>query len=319
MLALASISWIGVSPAIAGILGVGEVLQRGDSGPKVGALQRQLLELGLYSGTVTEFYGPQTEAAISAYQQSLGLRADGIFGTQTDSALFDGVLLQSTTPTTGQVTTSGDRIFSLGERVVELGNRGADVQEIQTLLNNRFSPLLIDGVFGSNTQAVVTNFQQQYGLVADGKVGPQTLNTLLNVPPTTTIGTVSPTGTFPSVAVTPGITGSTSFTPLNTNLPVNASPATRRAAQINTGPYTVVIPANSDDDEKLNWVRRQQPRACMTRSRRGSYIFAGGYPEYSNAESVRLSLQADRPDVNTPRTNARVDYRGGDFSIECIR
>ena len=318
MIALASIPLIGVAPAIAGILGGGEILQRGDSGPKVGALQRRLLEVGLYSGTVTEFYGPLTEAAISAYQQSLGLNADGIFGLQTDSALFDGVLLQSPPPTTGQVTPSGDRIFSLGERVVEFGDRGSDVQEIQTLLNNRFSPLVIDGVFGSDTQAVVTNFQQQYGLVADGKVGPTTLNALLNAP-TTSIRTVSPSGTFSSVPITSGITGSTTFLPLNANLPVNASPATRRAAQINTGPYIVVVPADSDDEEKLSWVRRQQPRACMTRSRRGSYIFAGGYPEYSNAESVRLMLQADRPDVSTSRTNARVDYRGGDFIIECIR
>lgn len=316
MIALASIAWIGVSPAIAGILGVGEVLQRGDSGPKVGALQRQLLELGLYSGTVTEFYGPQTEAAISAYQQSLGLRADGIFGIQTDSALFDGVLLQSTTPTTGQVTTSGDRIFSLGERVVELGDQGSDVREIQTLLNrfNRFSPLTIDGAFGSNTQAVVTDFQQQYGLRADGKVGPTTLNALLNPPVNPTTGLT----TFRSIPIQSTPSGFTTSSTRNISLPANANQATINANQINNGPYTVVIPADSDDLAKLSWVRGTDRRACMTRSRRGSYIFAGSYQDYSSAESRRLELRANRLE-NSARTDARVDYRNGDLTVECIR
>ena len=313
LVAIASLSVVWVSPAIAGILNAGEFLQRGDSGPKVAALQRQLSELGLYSGTVTEFYGPQTQAAVSAYQQSLGLTADGIFGTQTDMALFDGILTQ-VAPSAASTVVS-NRTFRLGERVLSLGDQGPDVQELQTLLSSRFSPLTADGVFGSNTQSVVTNFQRQYGLLPDGQVGPATLTALSNAPVTTfPSGTITTSGIPIQTIPAPPVTS----VPLNANRSVESSQATISAAQINRGPYTVVIPADSDDVEQLNWIKRTEPRACMARSRRGSYIFAGGYSEFSNAETVRLTLQANRPDVNTSRTDARVDYRRGDFTVECL-
>ncbi len=49
------------------------------------------------------------------------------------------------------------------------GNRGADVQALQYLLN-----IGADGVFGSGTEAAVKSFQSAHGLTADGVVGPNT-------------------------------------------------------------------------------------------------------------------------------------------------
>lgn len=300
-IALVSIPMLGISPALAGILGPREILQTGDSGPDVGALQRQLRELGLYSGTVTEVYGPLTEAAVSAYQRSVGLTADGIFGAQTDRALFDGILPQTTSIRTQAISTSSDRTLLLGERLLSSGNRGSDVRELQTLLRDNFAPSIVpDGIFGSNTESAVRDFQRQYGLDPDGTVGDQTLGTLR--------------------AVSSGQSAS-SITTQNINRfnvgQNNTNQATRNASVINKGPYIVVVPADDDDDEKLAWVRETQPRACMTRSRRGSYIFAGGFEQFSSAETMRLALRANRRE-NEARTDARVDYRGGDFAVDCL-
>ena len=275
-------------------LSSGQTLRRGDSGPEVSALQRRLRDVGIYDGPISAFYGELTEAAVFRYQQDLGLTPDGIFGAQTRSALFDGVLPGSPAPVvTPPSSDPPTREFALGERSLRLGDRGADVRALQALLSERFPPAVeINGNFGSATEARVLQFQEFQGLTIDGIVGPATLNALRNPLNRDEVPELDP--------ITP-----------------EARQATINAALINQGNYVVVIPSRPDDVDKLNRIRQLQPSACMTRSRRGAYIFAGGYPEYSNAESMRLSLRSNRPDTDTPRTNARVDFmRNND--VECL-
>ena len=63
------------------------------------------------------------------------------------------------------------------------GDTGATVRVIQRELGRAgFDPGLIDGVFGSRTQAAVIAFQAAHGLVADGEVGSATA-AALGVPP----------------------------------------------------------------------------------------------------------------------------------------
>lgn len=408
---LVGIPLFSMSPAIAGILDTGELIRRGAQGNKVSTLQSQLTRSGFYSGPISGFYGELTEAAVSAYQRSIGLSADGIFGFQTDRALFDGILPNAASTVSPAATVTNPSL-RLGERVLELGDRGTDVTELQTLLNNRFSPTGIDGVFGAETQTRIVQFQQLRGLTADGILGAVTLAELNRLPiPTSGNSTavvspaaavsnsslrlgdrvlelgdrgtdvtelqtllnnrfsstgidgvfgaetqtrvvqfqqfrsltadgvvgaatlaelsrlpVQPGATNPVTDLPPGTlspvsgpnSSDTIFTPFDATRSTEANQAIALAEEINRGPYTVVVPASSDDADKLAWVRRTQPRACMAQSRRGSYIFAGGYPEYSNAETVRLLLRANRPDVDTSRTNARIDYRGGDFTVDCL-
>ncbi|NES81367.1 MAG: peptidoglycan-binding protein [Moorea sp. SIO2B7] len=53
--------------------------------------------------------------------------------------------------------------------------KGQDVIALQqALINKGFSPGSADGIFGSNTDTQVRNFQKNKGLVADGIVGPST-------------------------------------------------------------------------------------------------------------------------------------------------
>lgn len=55
---------------------------------------------------------------------------------------------------------------------------GEDVRTVQRGLIAAGADLTVDGVFGSQTQAAVRQFQQQHGLAEDGQVGPATRSAL---------------------------------------------------------------------------------------------------------------------------------------------
>lgn len=65
------------------------------------------------------------------------------------------------------------------------GSRGEEVKQIQTVLKDReLYEGNIDGIYGSQTEKAVIQFQKQMGLTPDGIVGPKTLSAmgLGNVP-----------------------------------------------------------------------------------------------------------------------------------------
>lgn len=66
-------------------------LRRGASGPDVAKLQQRLADLGFSPGLIDGDFGGGTEAAVIAFQQSVGLLADGVAGPRTLEALFQGV------------------------------------------------------------------------------------------------------------------------------------------------------------------------------------------------------------------------------------
>lgn len=63
--------------------GSGPMLRRGTHGEPVSALQRRLKELGFDPGPVDGEFGPQTEAAVMAFQRQANLEADGVVGPRT--------------------------------------------------------------------------------------------------------------------------------------------------------------------------------------------------------------------------------------------
>jgi peptidoglycan hydrolase-like protein with peptidoglycan-binding domain len=75
----------------------GPQLSRGSKGSGVGILQDLLADLGftlkksLARGMADADFGPETEAAVKAYQSSRGLKADGIVGPKTLHALDEEV------------------------------------------------------------------------------------------------------------------------------------------------------------------------------------------------------------------------------------
>jgi len=73
-------------------------------------IQQQLADVGCYSGAIDGILGPETDAAILAFQEAAGLSADGELGPETQSALASDATAKKkvceTTSTTGKTTTT---------------------------------------------------------------------------------------------------------------------------------------------------------------------------------------------------------------------
>ncbi len=129
--------------------------QQGSTGENVKTVQYLVTAQGYATG-VDGAFGPQTKAAVQAFQSAHGLGADGIVGPQTWPAL----IIQ-----------------------VKQGSDGAAVRAVQSQIHSRgdgASQVAVDGIFGPATEAAVQAFQDLLGLSVDGIVGPQTWNHLVN-------------------------------------------------------------------------------------------------------------------------------------------
>ena len=61
---------------------------------------------------------------------------------------------------------------------LRIGSTGAEVKELQELLNLAGASLNVDGVFGNDTYNAVISFQAVHDLTIDGIVGPKTWDAL---------------------------------------------------------------------------------------------------------------------------------------------
>ncbi|NJO80387.1 MAG: hypothetical protein HC827_19000 [Cyanobacteria bacterium RM1_2_2] len=160
------------------------------------------------------------------------------------------------------------------------GAVGPGVADVQSALG-----IPADGIFGRHTQLAVMEFQRRCGLLVDGVVGPETLSALFG-------GSVA---SAPAVSVAPISYGSGG----NNILEPGIEPPSAVLPPAVIGPYVVVIPGGSE--EKLSQVRRVVPDAVLDGAPRGTFVNAGGYPNYSSAREVAGRLRGFGFD-------ARVDY-----------
>jgi peptidoglycan hydrolase-like protein with peptidoglycan-binding domain len=58
-------------------------LSNGSTGSEVSAMQQPLKNAGLYSGPIDGIFGPNTEAAVRAYQTQRSVTVDGVVGDET--------------------------------------------------------------------------------------------------------------------------------------------------------------------------------------------------------------------------------------------
>ena len=68
------------------------LLELGDSGPAVAALQTRLSRLGYWLGRADGTFGLTTQQAVYALQKAAGLTPDGVYGPKTAAALTSGTL-----------------------------------------------------------------------------------------------------------------------------------------------------------------------------------------------------------------------------------
>lgn len=132
-------------------------------------------------------FGPETEAAVRAFQRSFDLTADGVIGQATWNKIsftYVGVMRLAELNSIGERETIGANPPNV---VLSQGSRGEDVRELQFILNaiapfyNTIPFVVQDGVFGPGLKNAVIEFQSAFGLTPDGIVGPGTWNKLYAV------------------------------------------------------------------------------------------------------------------------------------------
>lgn len=142
---------------------LGLPLQRGDFGVAVQDLHRRLKVAGFSETGEPNVFDEKTERVVKQFQADRSLVVDGICARQTWAALVDAT-------------------FRLGDRMLYLRfpmTHGDDVADLQLKLGNLgFDPGWLDGIFGSETEEAVRDFQQNQGLNVDGTVGRSTVAAL---------------------------------------------------------------------------------------------------------------------------------------------
>jgi len=152
-------------------------LRQGARGPAVTQLQQKLRAKG-FNVSVDGDFGPNTAAAVRAFQQSRHLTVDGVVGPGTWGAL--NAAAPAPAPSGGGATPT-----------LRQGARGAAVSQLQNRLRAHGYNVSVDGDFGPATANAVRAFQRAKGLGVDGLVGPSTwaaLNgggSVANPPPAT--------------------------------------------------------------------------------------------------------------------------------------
>lgn len=149
-----------------------QLLRRGDAGPAVTEIRNTLATLGILppqNGRDAAVFDEPAEHAVRIFQQQRGLITDGIVGPATYRALTDARWQLGDRSLTFLVSKpmSGDDVFTLQERLLELG----------------YDAGRPDGIFGRETDQALRSFQRDYGLNADGICGPSTLRALKQLAP----------------------------------------------------------------------------------------------------------------------------------------
>ncbi len=127
----------------------GPYLYPWDRGPAVAELQ-ELLNAHGFKLRIDGDFGYITEEAVKEFQRQRNLRIDGIIGPKTWAALKKAV--------------------QPGTRTLRHGHTGADVCELQGLLQVCGYNIHRNGVFEEETKRAVVAFQQRHKLQESGKV-----------------------------------------------------------------------------------------------------------------------------------------------------
>ena len=114
------------------------------------AEMQELLRAHDYNVPINGDYDWKTEVAVKTYQRKQGLKVDAIVGPET------WISLKST--------------VQPGARTLREGFSGADVYQLQGLLQIQGYVIKRDGVFGAETKSAVIAFQQRQHLQPTGMV-----------------------------------------------------------------------------------------------------------------------------------------------------
>ena len=152
-----------------------QVLQSGDTGNQVMALQEALIELGYLKGTADGIYGNATVQAVIAFQRQNEYPITGIVDANLQAFLFNGKPLNSDGEKTEVKT-----LPAIEGITIRSGDKGLMVRTIQSRLQQLgYYTGAISGTYDAATVKAVRAFQKANGLSQDGVCGPSTQELLL--------------------------------------------------------------------------------------------------------------------------------------------
>ena len=166
----------------------GTPLREGSSGDAVRRIQNDLNRIRVNFPLIPQIpnpngtFGPETTAAVRAFQRSFNLGQDGVVGPATWNEI---IRVYTAVTRLAELDAEGHR-YTIGANppnvVLRRGSRGSDVRQVQFLMNvisqfnDRVPSVIEDGNFGPQLEQAVMDFQRAYGLPPDGIVGPATWN-----------------------------------------------------------------------------------------------------------------------------------------------
>ena len=160
-------------------------LRVGSRGPDVTVVQTSLNRIGQNYPAIPKvspvdgIFGPQTEAAVKAFQQIFSLDPDGIVGR---ASWYQIVRVYVAVLKLAELQSEGQRFFFIQEypEFLSLGDTGVLVEQLQYMLSvlSSFLPQVPDpgmsGIFDNATLNAVRGFQRYAGLPVTGSVGEAT-------------------------------------------------------------------------------------------------------------------------------------------------
>ena len=163
----------------------GTPLRVGSQGPDVTVVQTSLNRIGQNYPAIPKvspvdgIFGPQTEAAVKAFQQIFSLDPDGIVGRAT---WYQIVRVYVAVLKLAELQSEGQEFFFIQEypEFLSLGDTGVLVEQLQYMLSvlSSFLPQVPDpgmsGIFDNATLNAVRGFERYAGLPVTGSVGEAT-------------------------------------------------------------------------------------------------------------------------------------------------
>lgn len=164
----------------------GSPLRNGSTGPSVVVLQVSLNRISQSYPAIPKIsavdgiFGPQTEAAVRAFQQIFGLTADGIVGPAT---WYQIVRIYTAVNSLSELRSQGQQFYAINwspPNGLEVGDTGEKVRLLQYMLSvlsnyiQSIPPVTVDGIYGQQTRAAVLAAQRRFRLPETGTVGAQT-------------------------------------------------------------------------------------------------------------------------------------------------
>ena len=141
-------------------------MSQGDKGDAVLVLNRQLLELGHYTGTPGNEYTAKTTNSVKGFQKAHSIKQTGKADTFTLLAINAalGVSVLPTAQPVGPTAAPPPSFVTL-----QNGTKGVAVTQLQArLVSLGYNQAAPDGIYGAKTQAAIKAFQMRNALLVNG-------------------------------------------------------------------------------------------------------------------------------------------------------